>query len=435
MSGPGALQLIRAGLQSAPALPPSPGQSAYRYLTDYEVASWKVTSTHARPNAGASVTYRVNLVGRGKPLHVVTVASTESVPRGSTMVLRADPAVIAPGAESPSPIPINVWTFPHDPHLPGLPWAADSTAISRALSIENPEIRPVVYRPTRRSMIRISEGGSPAYWVKVLKPKTAQAVLDTLSLLNGSQFPHAPVVATPAPGVIVQAQGQGEPLANLISRRPFDAARMFDEIKGVLDALPSEVVDLPPQKSWTDRRKHYAKALSQALPDLKSAATQLVRTIDQHLVYDQRPVPTHGDFFEANLLTNGTNITTVLDLDSLGPGTRADDYACLLAHVSVLPFLSPGRWVSAPSTEPWRTRLDQFLPGKRCPSYPDSETVLEAWRLRAEREVAPADLYARCAAVTLSLASSASLQHGEAEARARFARAQWWAKLAGESDW
>lgn len=433
MTGAGALPLIRAALQSAPALAPSVGMSGYRYLTDYEVASWKVTSTHARPNAGASVTYRVNLIGRGEPLQVTTVASTESVPRGSSMVLRCDPRMIEPNAEESSPIPINVWTYPHDPHLAGLPWAADRAAISATLDVSNPVLETVVYRPTRRAMIKISEGGATHSWVKVLKPKKAQALLDTISVLEGSEFPYAPLLANPAPGIVVQAHGVGTPLANVISRKPYDAARMFDQIREVLDALPEQVVDLPRQKSWTDRRAHYAKAISQSLPDLTPAVNQMMRTINALVDEDQAPVPTHGDFFEANLLTNGTNITTVLDLDSVGPGNRADDYACLLAHVSVLPFLSPRRWISAPSTEPWRTRLDQFLPGKRCPSYPESESVLEAWRLRAEREVPAADLYARCAAVTLSLASSASLMWGEGEARARFARAQWWAELARES--
>lgn len=433
MTGAGALPLIRAALQSAPALAPTVGMSGYRYLTDYEVASWKVTSTHARPNAGASVTYRVNLIGRGEPLQVTTVASTESVPRGSSMVLRCDPRMIEPNSEEPSPIPINVWTYPHDPHLAGLPWAADRAAISATLDVSNPVLETVVYRPTRRAMIKISEGGATHSWVKVLKPKKAQALLDTISVLEGSEFPYAPLLANPAPGIVVQAHGVGTPLANVISRKPYDAARMFDQIREVLDALPEQVVDLPRQKSWTDRRAHYAKAISQSLPDLTPAVNQMMRTINALVDEDQAPVPTHGDFFEANLLTNGTNITTVLDLDSVGPGNRADDYACLLAHVSVLPFLSPRRWISAPSTEPWRTRLDQFLPGKRCPSYPESESVLEAWRLRAEREVPAADLYARCAAVTLSLASSASLMWGEGEARARFARAQWWAELARES--
>lgn len=433
MTGSGALPLIRAGLQSAPALAPAQGQSGYRYLTDYEVASWKIVSTHARPNAGASVTYRVNLVSENRPLKATTVATTESVPRGSCMMLRCDPRMIDPNTDDVAPIPIYVWTFPHDPHLAGLPWASNRAVVAETLSLEDPRLKPVVYRPTRRAMIRVSEGAAVHSWVKVLKPKRAQAMVDTIRVLEGSEFPFAPMLAQPAPGVIVQAHGEGKPLANLIAREPHRAARMFKDIKRVLDALPSQVVELPRQKSWSDRRRHYAKAVAQMLPDLAQASGDLVYLIDKLLLSEHEPVPTHGDFFEANLLTDGQKITTVLDLDSLGPGNRADDYACMLAHVSVLPFLSPKRWVTAAPTEAWRTRLDQFLPGRRCPSYPESETVLEAWRLQAEREVPAADLYARCAAVTLSLASSASLQWGEGEARARFARAQWWAELAREN--
>ncbi|MDO5034777.1 MAG: phosphotransferase [Actinomycetaceae bacterium] len=432
MTGTGALPLIRAALQSAPAISPASLAPGYRFLADFEVASWSVVSTHARPNAGVSTVYRVNLEKRGQRVQVLAVASTEKVARGRARALRADPAAIAPEAGEVDPIPISVWTLPLDPALPGLAWASDANAVGAQLGLSNPRLKTVVYRPTRRAVVRVSEGKTPRAWIKVLRPEGEEALRNVLAALEGSSFPYARELEVAAPGVVVQRHGEGTPLANLISREPHRAAKMFPQIKGVLDDLPGEVAQLPRHSTWTDRREHYASAFSASFPDLEPAARRLVRTIDRLLSPGGQLVPTHGDLFEANLLTQDGRISTVLDLDSLGPGTRADDYACLLAHVSVLPFLSPSRWVEAKPTEPWRTRLDQFLPGKRCASYPESETVLEAWRLFAQREVDPADLYARCAAVTLSLAASTSLEFGEEEARARFARAQWWASLAEE---
>lgn len=433
MGGEGASELIGAALRSAPALPLTEAESGLRYLTDYEVASWQVISTHARPNAGASIVFEVRLASASRAMTVWTVASTERVSCGAAASLRVDPRLVG-GDGQQGPVRISVWTLPWDPGLPGLAWASDPAKVRAFTDIAQPKLKRVVYRPTRRAMVRVSDGGQPRAWAKVLRPGLEEPLLRAISALEGSDFPFAPVLGAPSEGVVMQAHGQGAPLANLISQKPLQSARMFGQLKEVLDALPSEVADLPRQKSWTDRRRHHARAIGQSMPDLEAPAARLVEQIDAMLTPNPQLVPAHGDFFEANLLTRGGRISTVLDLDSLGPGTRADDYACLLAHVSVLPFLSPSRWASASPTEPWRTRLDQFLPGRRCHSYPESETVLEAWRISAEREVSATDLYARCAAVTLSLAASTSLRFGEAEARARFKRAQWWADLGSYGD-
>ena len=56
--------------------------------------------------------------------------------------------------------------------------------------------------------------------------------------------------------------------------------------------------------------------------------------------------------------------------------------------------------------------------------------MVEAWRLTCEQLTDPADLYARAACVTLSLAAATSLTDGDDEARARLARSLWWVDLA-----
>lgn len=432
MAGPGAPALVHAACAtSAPA--PLLSREGYQYrLADLAVASWSVGATHARPGAGVSITYRVRLVRDHDTVIVQAVASTERLPRGSATALRLDPAVIDTNFQGLPPIPVYVWIFPADPLLPQLSWAYSTEAVGHYLGLGSPTLTPVVYRPTRRAMIRVKEGNTIHAWVKVLPADKASELQRILAILAGSHFPIAPPVPITSPGLVIQRHGRGRPLSNVISKEPHHAARMFGQITQILDALPPSVLSLPRQRSWTDRRAHYARSLVSTLPDLQPATVRLLRIIDTYLDDSASLVPTHGDLFEANLLTDARNITTVLDLDSIGPGKRADDYACLLAHVSVLPFLSPKRWITAQTTEPWRHRLNQFLPGRRCPSYPESETVLEAWRIQAEREVNPADLYARTAAVTLSLAASASLMWGEAEMRARFARAIWWAEMADE---
>lgn len=412
------------------------------------VEQWQVSGTHVRPGGAVSVTYRVRqvLTGNGvtnpTPLETTLVVSTEKIPRGRSQALRLTlPRAVA--KTPPITVPAFWWIYPNDPQLPGLPAVADVESLrhvlahseqpqARQIAAQLTQTRAVVYRPTRRAVVCGQGTDGPLVWVKVAAPQRVQQLARTLGVLAGSAIPVPPVLAYPSPDTIVQAHGRGFPLSRLISSKPHVAANMFHQIRSLLDALPAAVNTLPKQDSWTQRKAHYGQAMVSLLPDLEPQVEALLAVIEARLVENQPRVPVHGDLFEANLLTDGAAITTLLDLDTVGPGLRADDYACLLAHVSVLPFLTPSRWVEAAVTEPWRSRLDQFLPRRRCPDYSQSETVLEAWRLRAERECIPSDLYARCAAVTLSLASSASLKYGEEEARARFKRAQWWAQLATE---
>lgn len=457
--GEGARTLVEAAVRGAPrACQDVTGGRAVR-LGDCQVDAWQVDSTHVRPGGAVSVVFRVHLSAAEQRLIVFAVASTERLARGSATALRLDLRPYA-DEDGPAPIPVYVWVYPHDPILSGLAWAHDLEAVrswleSRGAELTVPQVNHmevttdgganlvqgrdelavdsvtrVVYRPTRRAMVRVSAGGQPVAWIKVMKPRRVAALARTIEVLSRSGVPVPPLLGQPAPDVLVQAHGRGFGLAQLISREPHVAARLFPELSGVLDSFSSLVMSFKRRPSWTDRRVQYARAMVALIPSLQRPVERLMGTVEPLVRDDQPLVPTHGDFFEANIMTDGRQVSALLDLDSIGPGLRADDYACLLAHVSVLPFLTPQRWVVAPRTEVWRSRLDQFLPGRRCPAYPDSETVLEAWRLRAEREVHAADLYARCAFVTLSLAASASLTHGEDEARARFARACWWGDLA-----
>ncbi len=416
------------------------------------VDNWQVLGTHVRPGGAVSVTYRVRQVLPGSgatnaapaaaTLETTLVVSTEKIPRGRAQAFRFTlPSTVANAPATP--VHAYWWIYPNDPQLPGLPAVADVQNLrhvlahsehpkAREIATQLTQTRAVVYRPTRRAVVCGQGTQGPLAWVKVASPQRVKQLARTLGVLAESAVPVPRVLAYPSADTIVQEHGHGFPLSRLISSKPHVAANMFHQIRDLLDALPAGVNALPERDSWTQRRAHYGQAMVALLPDLEPQVRALLSVIEARLVANQPRVPVHGDLFEANLLTDGAAITTLLDLDTMGPGLRADDYACLLAHVSVLPFLTPSRWVDAAVTEPWRSRLNQFLPHRRCPDYSESETVLEAWRLRAERECIPADLYARCAAVTLSLASSTSLKYGEEEARARFRRAQWWAQLATE---
>lgn len=78
---------------------------------------------------------------------------------------------------------------------------------------------------------------------------------------------------------------------------------------------------------------------------------RLVRHIRDRLLSTPGPVvPTHGDFHRDNIFAEvlpdaegrpALSPAALIDLDSVGPGYRADDLACLIAHLLTLPTLDP----------------------------------------------------------------------------------------------
>lgn len=110
--------------------------------------------------------------------------------------------------------------------------------------------------------------------------------------------------------------------------------------------------------------------------DLSAAIDDLVRRTDPGPM-----VPSHGDFYEANLLMAGGRVSGLLDVDALGPGHLVDDLACFLGHLAVLPAVNR-RYVHAPA-------------------------ALEHFGDAFERCVEPAALHARAAGVALTLVAGA----------------------------
>lgn len=112
-------------------------------------------------------------------------------------------------------------------------------------------------------------------------------------------------------------------------------------------------------------------------------------------------VATHGDFYEANIFTVDGRATSVIDIESAGPGHLVDDLATLMAHLVVLPDLSAVHYAQ--------------LPG-----------LIDRWYAAFCDVVDGPTLRARTAGLILGLMSGA----GEAQASARLDRALAWAPRA-----
>lgn len=332
------------------------------------LGSWRVHQVHARPGAEVSVGYEVTVRGgrggadglrtpAGRPEYLV--ATTADLP--PDVVERRGILRLVDGEQT-----VHVWRHPVDPLLPGLATACDAAALTdrwRSLDPHAPLVLGldlVTYRPLRRAVLRARTTDGDVY-LKVVRPDrvTDLRIRHDLFLVAEaapmgyalSAPPAAPrVLASLGEGILVLAARPEETLASAIaSTARHEQPLTIDphELLRALVALPQDAVLLERRASWAERSEHYARAAVGRLPGHAGSIEALERSV-RRIVADRDPGPvvaTHGDFYEANVLLVGgagcRRVAAVLDVDTLGPGHRIDDLACMTGHLAVLETLAP----------------------------------------------------------------------------------------------
>lgn len=370
--------------------------------------SWEVHSVHHRPGAGVSVGYTALVEGPGgirTTEYLCATTARLSNPQAAGVML------VAPtGGDGPA---VHVWRHPADPELPALAVACTPSLLSMRLG-QQVKASMVAYRPTRRAVVRVTYADETTSYAKVLRPGTSAAFAQRHRMLRAAGVPAPDVLRDDPDGLVLLETGRGVALSGLLSRGmdTDQAERVFGSLSTLLDSLPASALQLQAHPAWSERARHYAHAAATVLPEHASRARAVAEGVEQLMASsDPGPVvPVHGDFYEANVLMDGEAVASLLDVDSLGPGRRVDDLACLLGHVSVLDHLAPA-------------------------SYPHLQPVLEAWTRLAEKQVDPVALRARCAGVVLSLVAGARRDDGgpwRPDAEGRLARAESWLAQARE---
>jgi hypothetical protein len=287
---------------------------------------------------------------------------------------------------------VAVWLYPNDPDLPGLRRAAVPDALAALLNehriVDHPvtgdriSLKMISYRPRRRAVLKAvirTSSGPRVFFIKVLRESEYAPTLRRHELLRRARFPAALVAAATADFILVLHELPGRPLTRAI----FDEAMpcTAEGMIMLLDSLPSGVVDLPRRPPWTGAVATYAEMIAAALPVLDPQLRWLVGRVSGGLAGAQPGVePTHGDFHEGQLFVSNGLITGLLDIDTIGPGRRADDLACLIAHLSTMQRMTAEQAVGL-------TRL------------------INLWLRVFDSRVDPAELRLRAAGVIVSLAT------------------------------
>jgi aminoglycoside phosphotransferase len=340
-----------------------------------ELVSWRVRSVDHRPGSSTTASYAARVRGPAGERTEVLGASTglatrTDVPDG---VL-----VLSDGARS-----VAVWRWPLDPGLPALPSAVSETAVRALLAdvgvdAAAVELKVRAYRPRRRAVIEVRTPERRLF-LKVLRPTGVEATHGRHRLLRGAGVPVPPSLGWTDDGLLVL---DGLPGTSLRARLRSGDGALPDgaALLGVLDRLPPEVCALPHRRPWAEAADHYAEVLAGALPDEADRCRALAAEVAARTAGAPSVDPVHGDFYETQLLLDGPRVTGLLDVDTVGPGRRADDLACLLGHATVLAVLDP-------------------------PHAAATRAAAAGWLDAFEGAVDPAELRARAAGVVLSLAT------------------------------
>jgi hypothetical protein len=305
---------------------------------------WHLDHVDASPGRSTTATYAATVDWPGGPRRELLGASARVGGRRGN----DERAVIFGDGERE----VAVWLYPDDPDLPGLARAARPAVLAGLLTEHQVFSRPVEpaavsvemisYRPRRRAVVKATIAGptgAQTLFVKVLPEAAYGPTLERHQLLLRAGIPAPVVAAATADFVLVLRPVAGRPLAQAI----FDEAMpcTADNMIRLLDSMPPAVTALPRRPPWTDAVATYADIVTAAAPSLQPQLGWLVGQITTGLTGVPLGIePTHGDFHEGQLFVSRGLITGMIDIDTIGPGRRADDLACMIAHLSTVQRMS-----------------------------------------------------------------------------------------------
>jgi hypothetical protein len=282
-------------------------------------ASW-------RPGKSLTMRYRVSADGGGLAGSNDIVAVIGDVPEEVSVVAGPDGEV-------------GVWVLPDDPLLPGLRSALDIPTVGKLLADlgakeEASATRLRAYRPGRRAVVQV-DAGPTSHFHKVNPPSRVEALHAKHRFLAD----HIPVPdslgLSPDLGIVVMRALPGADLRASLRNgsQPFPKPEALASITASLPDPNSEWRSWSPEETLAG----VVELLVRLLPEEEGRLEYLVEEIGEDP--GQREVAVHGDFHEAQILTNGAALVGLIDVDTFGWGRAGDDAATMLAH---LHLLAPG---------------------------------------------------------------------------------------------
>lgn len=343
---------------------------------------WALDHVDANPNQSTTATYSATVAWPyGERDELLGVSARASGPAASDT--KAE--IFADGERE-----VAVWIYPNDPDLPGLARAAyteqmagiltEHDVLGRPVAADEVSLRMIGYRPRRRAVLRVDLEPEPVVlYCKVLRERLFGDVVRRHELLLAAGVPAPRIAATTDDALLLLHNLDGRPLAKAV----FDETDpcTAEDLIHLLDAMPMSVTKLERRPPWTDAVQHYSQMVAAAVPSATDKLAWLTDQIAEGLA--SVPLgndPTHGDFHEGQVHVSGGRIVGILDVDTVGPGRRADDLACLIAHLSTIQRMNPAQEAKV-------------------------HRLIRTWVPVFDTRVDPLELRLRAAAVIISLAT------------------------------
>lgn len=398
LTGPDAGDLLAAAIASAGG----------------ELLTWRPGQVDHRPGTATTVSYRATVRwATGETTE--TLGASTAPPRNTDHEDQPGVLTLSDGERS-----VRVWRFPLDPALPGLAKAVHAETLAALInslgvteSGEDIATQVRAYRPGRRAVIEVTSPTSRLF-LKVVRPDRARAIHDRHQLLHDAGLPVPQSLGWSDDGIVALQALTGDPMRPVLLGS--GALPNGSAVMGLINRYPDGVLALPRRRSWTGAATHFATVIGSALPEVADQARDLASVILAGTAAATAAAggadePCHGDLYESQLLLRNGVISGLLDIDSFGPGRRADDAACMIAHANVLGLMRPHRV----------ERLD---------------AVVADWRAAAEQQLSAAELRYRVAGVLLSLATGphrVQEPNWQNNTRARLALVAHWVQQAQEA--
>ena len=271
--------------------------------------------------------------------------------------------------------PVEVFQFPNDKSLPGLPQAVDPDSALKlvnkhvlAYGARRMRVDVVRYRPGNRAVLR-HRIGRLGFYVRVMRPASLKPFLDCWEVVARSSF-VAPRIAGhwAGGGVVWLSEIPGRNLRRLIraGAQP-DSDTLLHGLETLWSGGDAGRAGRPFNLAGTYRR---AKRSFRYLGDGATSALtkRITRTLDP-FVEEWRPsAVAHNDFYDDQVLVLDDGRMALVDLEEAGPGDPQLDVGNFLAHLR------------------WSARFGRQREGSGAASYYDEVrgAALErfAWRER-----------------------------------------------------
>lgn len=346
------------------------------------LTKWRLDQVDTNPESSTTATYRAEVDWpHGNRVELLGVSARAQ----GLSETDANAEIFADGNRE-----VAVWLYPNDPDLPGLKRATHPDllcelfnrrgTLSVPVTSDDLKVAMIGYRPRRRAVVRVRVlPSSEVLYIKVLRPSVFPDVLAKHELLLDAGVASPEIACATSDQLLVLRKLPGRSLARAI----FDTGQpcTAEGLVQLLDSMPPAVAKLSRRPPWSDAVEHYAEMVSVAMPELSPRIDWATQRIVQGLHgYRLGSEPTHGDFHEGQLRVRDGQVTGMLDVDTIGPGRRADDLACLIAHLSTIQRMSAEQEAKV-------------------------HELLRNWVPVFDERVDPIELRLRAAAVVISLAT------------------------------